>query len=105
MDDPVPDIQGVEPTHLLNLSKTHSSMSDNPKADWKMADVERLCSEVGLTWSSPKRGSHYKVRSELVSGTILTIPKARPIKAPYIRQLVFLASRHIEAVRERNANV
>src|SRR4051794_3680421 len=56
----------------------------NPQAAWKIADVERLCREEGLTTTPPHRGSHYKVRSP-ASGTVLTIPAHRPIKPVYIR--------------------
>ncbi|SHI80847.1 hypothetical protein SAMN02745911_1235 [Aureimonas altamirensis DSM 21988] len=78
-------------------------MRDSPKSDWRMKDVERACGEIGIVCKAPKRGSHYRVRSELVPGTILTIPAAKPIKAPYIRQLVELAERHREAVMEQEA--
>jgi hypothetical protein len=65
-------------------------MRANPQADWTIADVERLCREVELTATPPRRGSHYKVCSPK-SGTILTIPARRPIKPVYIRALVVLA--------------
>lgn len=65
-------------------------MRANPQADWTIADVERLCREVGLTATPPRRGSHYKVRSP-GSGMVLTIPARRPIKPVYIRALVALA--------------
>ena len=71
-------------------------MRANPQADWTIADVERLCREVGLTATPPRRGSHYKVRDP-GSGTALTIPARRPIQAVYIRTLVALA----EGVREK----
>lgn len=65
-------------------------MRANPQADWTIADVERLCREVGLTATPPRRGSHYKVRDP-ESGTILTIPARRLIKPVYVRALVALA--------------
>jgi hypothetical protein len=43
-----------------------------------------------LTITSPRRGSHYKVRDPR-GGSTLTIPARRPIKAIYIRALVVLA--------------
>jgi len=67
-------------------------MRVNAQADWTIADVERLCREVGLTITPPRRGSHYKVRDP-ASGTTLTIPARRPIRAVYIRALVELADR------------
>ena len=70
-------------------------MRANPQADWTIADVERLCREVGLTVTAPRRGSHYKVRDP-GSGPTLTIPARRPIRAVYIRALVALADRFRE---------
>ena len=67
-------------------------MRANPQADWTIADIERLCRACGLTVTPPRRGSHYKVRDPL-SGTTLTIPAGRPIRAVYIRALVALADR------------
>jgi hypothetical protein len=71
-------------------ASTLERMRANPHADWTIADIERLCREVGLTATPPRRGSHYKVRSP-ASGTVLTIPARRPIKSVYIRALVALA--------------
>ena len=71
-------------------------MRANPQADWTIADIERLCRACGLTITSPRRGSHYKVRDPK-GGTTLTIPARRPIKAVYIRALVALADRFRES--------
>ncbi|MGD9615999.1 MAG: type II toxin-antitoxin system HicA family toxin [Alphaproteobacteria bacterium] len=71
-------------------ASTLERMRANPRADWTIADVERLCREVGLKVTPPHRGSHYKVRRP-ENGTILTIPARRPIKPVYIRALVALA--------------
>jgi hypothetical protein len=65
-------------------------MRANPLADWTIADIERLCRTCGLTITSPRRGSHFKVRDPNGSST-LTIPAWRPIKPVYIRALVALA--------------
>jgi len=70
-------------------------MRANPQADWTIADVERLGRECGLTVTAARRGSHYKVRDP-GSGTILTVPARRPIRAVYIRALVALADRSRE---------
>jgi len=70
-------------------------MRANPQADWTIADIERLCRACSLTVTPPRRGSHYKVRDPL-SGTTLTIPAGRPIRAVYIRALVALADRFRE---------
>jgi predicted RNA binding protein YcfA (HicA-like mRNA interferase family) len=52
---------------------TLDRMRANPQADWTIADVERLCREVGLTATPPRCGSHYNVRNPK-GGMILTIP-------------------------------
>ena len=70
-------------------------MRANPQADWTIADIERLCRACGLTITSPRRGSHYKVRDPH-DGATLTIPARRPIKTVYIRALVALADRFRE---------
>ncbi|WP_133020088.1 type II toxin-antitoxin system HicA family toxin [Sphingomonas sp. PP-CE-1A-559] len=69
------------------------SMRANPR-DWRIQDVAAACSEVGISCSPPRNGSHYKVKhaSQI---EILTIPAHRPIKPVYIRDLV----RFIDAVR------
>ena len=67
-------------------------MRANPRADWTIADVERLCRACGLTITSPRSGSHYKIRDPQ-GGATLTISARRPIKPVYIRALVALADR------------
>ena len=64
------------------------AMRANPRADWRIADVEALCREYGIL-CEPARGgsSHYKVGHPLLARK-LTIPFKRPIKPVYIRALV-----------------
>ena len=73
-------------------------MKANPRADWDIGDVIKLCEQVGLVATPPSRGSHYKIHSSLVDG-ILTVPARRPIKAVYIRSFVGLVEAHIEYSR------
>jgi predicted RNA binding protein YcfA (HicA-like mRNA interferase family) len=68
-------------------------MRANPRSDWTIADIERLCRRLGLIATAPRRGSHYKIRDPN-SGATLTIPARRPIKPVYIRALVTLTDRH-----------
>ncbi len=77
------------------MSKRLEAMRRNPQSDWKIADVETLCKEFGIS-CSPHRGgsSHYKV-NHASQTKILTIPFKRPIKPVYIRNLV----KFIDAVR------
>ena len=37
-------------------ASTLDRMRANPQADWTILDVERLCREVGLTATPPRRG-------------------------------------------------
>jgi hypothetical protein len=69
-------------------------MRADPRADWTIADVERLCNEIGLTMEPPARGSHFKVWLNRVAGQ-QTLPARRPIKPVYIRSLVALADLHM----------
>lgn len=71
-------------------------MRENPRGDWQIGDIEKLCENVGMTCSPPTRGSHHKISSDLVVDVVLTIPFDRPIKAPYIRQFVKLIDAHIQ---------
>ena len=68
-------------------------MRANPRGDWQIKDVETLCEQVGLELRPPSGGSHFKVCSPLLRD-ILTIPARRPIKAPYIRNLVSYSDAH-----------
>ena len=70
------------------MSKRLDAMKSNPKADWKIGDVEALCREFGIACVAPSGGgSHFKVSQPSIK-EILTIPARRPIKPVYIRKLV-----------------
>lgn len=69
-------------------------MRDNPKNDWQIKDIEKVCNQIGLTLDAPSHGSHYKVFSDRLRDA-LTIPARRPIKPPYIRALVSYADAHL----------
>lgn len=77
-------------------------MKENPR-DWVIADIEKVCRDIGLTIQPPSNGSHYKVSSEKVS-EILTIPAKRPIKQVYVKQLVRLAETHIKKMIEEGSH-
>ena len=79
----------------MNVAKLLDRMRANPR-DWRIADIETLCSGFGIACTPPRKGSHYKVLYEAMP-MILTIPAHRPIKPVYIRDLV----RFVDAVRER----
>ncbi len=70
-------------------------MRANPQ-DWTIENVETLCRQVGLTCMAPRGGgSHFRVSSQYLQG-ILTIPAHRPIKRPYIMNLIGLADTHLQ---------
>jgi hypothetical protein len=70
------------------LSKRLKAIRANPRADWKIADVEALCLEFGVACKSPAGGgSHYRI-SHPSAAAKLTIPSRRPIKPVYIRHLI-----------------
>jgi hypothetical protein len=63
-------------------------MVSNPRGDWTISDVEKLCQENGLICGPPRGGgSHYRV-SDPRGAFRQTIPARRPIKPVYIRVLV-----------------
>lgn len=68
-------------------------MRANPRKDWTIEDVRRLCDGAGLSLKPPTGGSHYKVTSERLA-YLLTIPAHRPIKPIYIRMLLNYADAH-----------
>lgn len=80
-------------------SKALEKMRQNPKGDWKIPDLEKVCSDIGLTISPPSNGSHYKVSSGRLDG-ILSIPARRPIKAFYIKSFVSLCDKHVYLVAQ-----
>lgn len=75
-------------------------MKANPKGDWAIRDVEKLCKKLGLHCIPPASGSHYKVYSDCLEGT-LTIPAHRPIKPVYIRNLTSYTDAHLKELEKR----
>ncbi len=67
-------------------------MRRNPAGDWRIRDVENVCTEFGLMFRPGKGTSHCHLKHPSAR-EILTIPARRPIKAVYIQKLV----RYIEA--------
>ena len=66
----------------MNWRKLLDQMDRNPRADWRIEDMGRICrhlSELGVSMHAPKRGSHYTIRHG-GSARILTIPAHRPLK-------------------------
>ncbi|WP_205647865.1 hypothetical protein [Acuticoccus yangtzensis] len=74
--------------------KALEAMESNPRADWTIDDIGRVARGLGLRFSPPTSGSHYKVSSEHVDG-LLVVPARKPIKPPYIRDFCGLCRAHI----------
>lgn len=66
--------------------KLLEKMRQNP-IGWRIAQVATVCRSFGIACNPPSKGSHYKLSLE-TQVEILTIPAHRPIKAPYIRDLI-----------------
>jgi len=71
-------------------------MRRNPRDNWTVADIQRLCDEHGIDLMRPTRDSHYKAASPYLAAH-QSIPYKRPIKAFYIKALVAMIDAHIIA--------
>jgi hypothetical protein len=69
------------------MAVTLDDLRSNPKGNWTIQDVGRVCRQAGVSCTPPSSGSHYKVSHSAIA-RILTIPYKRPIKPVYIKQLV-----------------
>lgn len=85
---------------MVKEIKLLRQMQSNPRADWVIRDVEALCRQAGLVCAPPKSGSHYKVYSEHLVGT-LPIPARRPIKPIYIKKLTSYVEAHLREEEKR----
>jgi hypothetical protein len=70
-------------------------MRENPLADWKIGDIEKVCKQLKINFRPPSHGSHYKISSDLLEGA-LPVPARRPIKPIYIRKFVSLVDAHLQ---------
>lgn len=69
-------------------------MRDNPRANWTIDDVAKLCAQHDIELIPPSTGSHFKAASRYLAGH-QTIPARRPIKPVYIESLVEMVDAHI----------
>ncbi len=80
---------------MASGKKLLERMRGNPR-DWRIEDVIAVCAAYGVTCTSPRKGSHYKLKDE-AGRRRLIIPAHRPIKPIYIKLLVeFLDSMGFE---------
>jgi hypothetical protein len=73
---------------LSQAEKLFAAMTLNPKADWRIGDVETVCRHFGVTCRPPTGGGSHYTLSHPAALEILTIPARRPIKPVYIKRLV-----------------
>ena len=88
----------------MRWRKTLDAMETNPRADWRIEDLEKICHQLkdfGVTMSPPRRGSHYTVR-HTKSMTILTVPAHRPVKAVYVKRFVDMIRSIIDGIGDES---
>jgi hypothetical protein len=76
--------------------KRLAQMRNNPKGDWKIADVEVVCRTYGIELEKPSGSSHWTIFYRGLG--IQTIPVHRVVKPRYIREFV----RYVDKVRGAN---
>lgn len=76
-------------------------MRRNPRDDWTIEDIAKLCRQHDIELDKPSSGSHYTAYSPLFSGQ-LCIPRKRPIKPLYVTQLVDLVDASIDFKAREN---
>lgn len=72
-------------------------MRRNPRDDWTIDHVAKVCAQHGVELEPPSNGSHYKAISCHLAGH-LTIPKRKPVKAVYIKNLVSMIDTHLQVI-------
>jgi hypothetical protein len=75
-------------------------MRRNPRGDWTIDDVAKLCAEHHIELEAPSGGSHYKAISPFLPGHLTIQERHRRIKPPYIRSLVAMVDVHIETMKQ-----
>lgn len=77
-------------------------MRENPRANWTIDDVAKLCAQHDIKLMPPTTGSHYKAASPYLAAH-QTIPARRPIKPIYIESLVDMVDAHLHFHRMRES--
>jgi predicted RNA binding protein YcfA (HicA-like mRNA interferase family) len=76
----------------MNIAiKRLDAMRANPRADWKIADVEVVAKSLNM--AIRKSGGSHVVFSHTAVATRLTVPSRRPIKPIYIVKFVELVDK------------
>jgi hypothetical protein len=66
-------------------------MRNNPKGDWKIADIEVVCRAYDIILEPPSSGSHWSIFHQ--RGGIQTIPSHGRIKVRYIKEFIRFVDR------------
>jgi hypothetical protein len=74
--------------------KLLDKMRRNPRAYWKIADLQAIARHFGIAWRSPG-GSH--VVFVMADGTTVAVPARRPIKPVYVKMFVEAIDRNRSA--------
>lgn len=80
---------------LKKAIKAIEELEANPAGDWRIEDYTRVADRVGLTYSPPRRGSHYTFKSPHTD-RIATVPFRRPIKPHYVKGFAILCRQHLK---------
>ena len=75
-------------------------MRSNPKDDWRIDEVIKVCNKHGLEYKNPNGTSHYIVFSPYLRDA-LCVPYKRPIKQGYIKALVSYVDEHLRMKEEQ----
>ena len=72
---------------MSKADKKLQAMKANPKADWKISDLQSVAERNGIVYRQPG-SSHVTFRCS--NGAKLTVPAHKPIKPVYIKLFVEL---------------
>lgn len=72
---------------MTRFDKLYNQIVNNPK-DVKFEDLDKLLTRYGFECRQPRGGSsHYTYHHPKIA-EVLSIPKARPIKAIYVKKAI-----------------
>ena len=79
---------------MTRRDKLYTQIVNNPK-NVNFEDIDRLLKQNGFTCRQPSGGSSHYIyyHPELPPGEKLSIPKAKPVKAIYVKEAVNLINK------------
>jgi len=72
---------------MSKLSKLYNKVVRNPK-DVDFEELDRILRECGFKCRQPRKGSSHYIYYHPELPDLLSIPKARPVKAIYVRDAI-----------------